>query len=239
MRDARARLIVPLLPGVGETIRLAPEEAAHARARRLADGDPVLLLDGSGRIAVAQVVRVTRAEALVRVSEILPTEPTRPAISLCVAGLRAEKLAWMVEKATELGVTRIVILESARTQTFRASPNVLSRLEKVARAAAKQCERTEWPALSGPIELARLLEDEASAHRYFLDFDGERFPRQLDSRSCALVIGPEGGWTNSERERASDCGWKRVTLPAGKLRAETAAIAAVVLLHAAIDPESG
>lgn len=239
MRDARARLIVSVLPRVGETIGLDSEEAAHARARRVAVGDPVVLLDGTGRSAVAQVLRVTRSETLVRVSEVLAAMPGGVAISLGVAGLRSERLAWLVEKATELGVARIAILESGRTQTFRASPRILPRLEKVARAAAKQCERAEWPALSGPVELQRTLEDETSAHRFFLDLDGRPFPRKLVSGSCALLVGPEGGWTDAERKRASDVGWTRVTLPAEKLRAETAAIAAVVLFRAAIEANSG
>lgn len=239
MRDTRARLIVSVLPRAGETIGLDSEEAAHARARRVAVGDPVVLLDGTGRSAVAEVVGITRSETLVRVSEVLAAMPGAVAISLGVAGLRSERLSWLVEKATELGVARIAILESGRTQTFRASPKILPRLEKVARAAAKQCERADWPALSGPIELQRTLEDDTSTHRFFLDLDGRPFPRKLVSGSCALLVGPEGGWTDAERKRASGVGWIRVTLPAGKLRAETAAIAAVVLVRAAIDPNSG
>ncbi|HMA18145.1 MAG TPA: RsmE family RNA methyltransferase [Thermoanaerobaculia bacterium] len=235
MRDPRARLIVAALPRAGETVELGPEEAAHARARRLVRGDLVLLFDGSGRVATAEVSRINRTVCLVRVSEIVAAAPPGPAITLAVAGLRAERLAWVVEKATELGVARIVLLESGRTQTFRASPEVRSRLEKVARAAAKQCERAEWPALSGPIDLESALEDETFSHRLFLDFSGEPFPRRLAPLSSALLVGPEGGWTGSERRRASDRGWKSVTLPAGKLRAETAAISAVVLLRAALE----
>jgi 16S rRNA (uracil1498-N3)-methyltransferase len=235
VRDARARLIVPALPEPGQTVRLSPEEAAHARARRLAPGDAVLLLDGSGRAAVAHVVRLSRTDAVLSVSEVFTQSPREPAISLFVAGLRTEKLAWVVEKATELGVANVVLLETGRTQSFRASPKVLPRLESVARAAAKQCERFDWPTLSGPVEFARALEGGQSAHRFLLDFDGEQVPRRLAHRPSALIVGPEGGWTDSERSEATDRGWRRVTLPAGKLRTETAAIAALVLLRAAFE----
>ena len=71
VRDARARLIVAALPAPGETLRLAPEEAGHARARRLAAGDSVVLLDGSGREGVARIVRLSRAEAQPLFDEVL------------------------------------------------------------------------------------------------------------------------------------------------------------------------
>lgn len=235
MRDARARLIVGELPRPGETVSVPAGEASHARARRLAPGDGVLLIDGSGRSAAADVVRVTRGATLVRVSEIYDAPASAPAISLFVAGLRAERLAWLVEKATELGAARVLLLESARTQSFRAAAGALPRLERVARASAKQCGRPDWPAVLGPTKLERALADETSATRLFLDFDGEPFPRRAPNVPTALAVGPEGGWTDAERAAASARGWMRVTLPAGTLRAETAAIAALVLLRAAMD----
>jgi 16S rRNA (uracil1498-N3)-methyltransferase len=238
VRDARARLIVGALPGAGETVALPREEAAHVRARRLVPGDAVLLLDGTGRLAVADLLRPTRGETLVRVSEIFAATPAGPAISLVVSALRAEKLAWLVEKATELGAARVLVLESGRTQGFRASPKVLPRLEKVARAAAKQSERADWPSIAGPVAFDAALDGEKSPHRFFLDLSGERFPREIPALPCALLVGPEGGWTDSERARARDRGWKRVTLPAGKLRAETAAVAALVLVRAAMETKT-
>jgi 16S rRNA (uracil1498-N3)-methyltransferase len=239
VRDARTRLIVPELPRPGETVSLPAAEAAHARARRLAAGDSVLLIDGSGRSAAAEVVRATRAATVVRVSAVLDSPAASPAISLYVAGLRAERLAWLVEKATELGAARVVLLESARTQSFRAAPSLLPRLERVARAAAKQCGRTDWPAVAGPTPLERALADESSPTRWFLDFDGEPFPESAPVAASALAVGPEGGWTDAERVSASARGWKRVTLAVGTLRAETAAIAGLVLLRAAMDRKTG
>jgi 16S rRNA (uracil1498-N3)-methyltransferase len=234
VRDARARLIVATLPEVGETIRVVGKEAAHACARRLAPSESVVLLDGSGREAVAEVLRVARGEAILRVTEIRREEKRPNTVSLFVAGLRSERLAWMVEKATELDVDHIVVIESERTQPFRAAAS-LPRLERVAREASKQCGRRDWPSISGPVDLGRVIEEDESKHRLFLDFDGDRFPRRLVSASSALLVGPEGGWTDSERSDASDRGWKIVSLPAGRLRAETAAIGALTLLRAAME----
>ena len=235
VRDARARLIVAALPGPGETVRLPPDEAAHARARRLAPGDSVVVFDGSGRSASAKVVRVTGTEAIVQVGEIVAAPRPEPPVTLLVAGLRAERLSWVVEKATELGAARVTIVESNRTQAFRASARLLPRLERIAREAAKQCERFDWPTLEGPVAFARALEAEPSGQRFLLDLEGEPFPDRLALSRTALLIGPEGGWTDAEKNAASSNGWRIVRLPAGKLRAETAAIGGLLLLRAAIE----
>jgi 16S rRNA (uracil1498-N3)-methyltransferase len=208
-------------------------EAAHARARRLAAGDTVVLLDGSGREALAAVVAVARGKATLSVSEIVRREAGGRPTSLFLAGLKPERLSWAVEKATELGAADVTIVQSERTQTFRAAPTLLPRLERVARESAKQCGRADWPSVSGPLSLERVLEDERFAHRFFLDFDGASFPRRLSVAPAALLVGPEGGWTAGERRRASERGWKIVTLPAGRLRAETAVVAALTLVNAA------
>jgi 16S rRNA (uracil1498-N3)-methyltransferase len=239
VRDARARLIVAALPQPEEVVRLARKEAAHARARRLAAGDPVLLMDGSGRVAAGHVLRLTNAEVLVQASEILDSPAATRAIALLVAGLRADRLAWLVEKATELGAARVTIIESERTQSFRANARLLPRLDRVAREAAKQCERADWPRVEGPISFDRAIDTDAAPQRFFLDLDGDPFPERAGVSDIALAVGPEGGWSDSERDEASSRGWRVVRLPAGKLRAETAAIAGLVLLSAAMERKTG
>lgn len=220
-------------------MRLSPEEVAHAHARRLRVGDSVLLSDGSGRTAVSEIVRLSRSEAIVRVREIVPAGLSGGVpVSLYLAGLRPERLAWAVEKATELGAARIVIVASDRTQSFRAAAGLVPRLERVARESSKQCERSDWPTVAGPVDLESVLGDESSEHRLFLDSEGDRFPRRMAAAPSALLVGPEGGWTDDERERAVKRGWKVVALPAGLLRAETAAIAALVLLRSAVAERS-
>jgi 16S rRNA (uracil1498-N3)-methyltransferase len=234
VRDPRARLIVPALGAPGETLQLSREEAAHARARRLGPGDPVLLSDGSGVEAVAEIVRISRGEAIVRVSEIVLRRSPRTPITLYLAGLKPERLAWAVEKATELDAARVVIVRAGRTQSFRVSAGLVPRLERVARESSKQCGRADWPTISGPVDLDRVLEEDRCAHRLFFDADGNRFPLRLAALPSALLVGPEGGWTDPEKTEASKRGWKIVALPAGTLRAETAAIVALTLFNSAV-----
>ena len=228
-------MIVDALPEVGATVRLRPDEASHVRARRLAAGDPVLLLDGTGRCAAGRVVRRTRTETLVEVSRMIDAAPGLPSVGLYVAALRAERLSWLVEKATELGAACVTIVESERTQSFRATAGLLPRLDRVAREAAKQCERLDWPRIEGPVAFERALEAEESAERFLLDPAGDLFPRSVRGEAAALAVGPEGGWTDAERSDASNRGWKIVSLPAGRLRAETAAIGALLLLRASFE----
>jgi 16S rRNA (uracil1498-N3)-methyltransferase len=235
VRDARARLIVDALPQAGETLRLPREEAAHARARRLEPGDAVLLIDGTGLAAAAEVVRLTSREAIVRAVELVAAGPRPLPIALYVAGLRPERLAWIVEKSTELGASSVTVVASARTQSFRAAARLSPRLERIAREAAKQCGRAEWPSIGEPTPFPRVLEQAPTAHRFLLDLEGDRFPDRLSPGPASLLVGPEGGWTDQERDLASSRGWSVVRLPAGKLRADTAAIAALVLLRAALE----
>jgi 16S rRNA (uracil1498-N3)-methyltransferase len=232
MRLPRARLVVSPLPSEGETARLSLEEAAHARARRLRPGDPVVLFDGSGREAQALLTHLDRGGGEVAVERILPAgDPVSP-VALFVAGLRAERLAWLVEKATELSAESVTLVASARTQSFRGSAATRERLERVAREAAKQCESPRWPRIAGPLPLDSALSERPASQRLFLDPEGEAFPSEPSANAVALLVGPEGGWTAPERETALARGWSLTALPAGKLRAETAAIAALVLARA-------
>jgi 16S rRNA (uracil1498-N3)-methyltransferase len=230
----RARLLIAPLPAAGQKAPLSKEEVSHARARRLRPGDPVVLFDGSGAEALGVVTVLGRGRAEVLVEELLPARDKGSGVALLVAGLRAERLAWLAEKATELSADRLTLVATERTQSFRASREVVLRLERVAREAAKQCEAARWPSISGPIPFAAALSEDPDSQRLFLDAEGEPFASTLAARPVVLLVGPEGGWTDAERGAARAEGWTVAALPAGKLRAETAAIAAIVLARAAL-----
>ena len=214
---------------------LPKEEAKHARARRLAAGDSIVLLDGSGGEAEGTIARWTRSGGA-EVDVLLVHPPAAPAetIWLGVAGVRGERLGWIAEKAGELGVTTLALVRTARTQAFRAGTDALARIERLVREAAKQSGAARWPSCEGPLELSEALARAPQGARLFVDFSGEPFPRELPARSCAVLVGPEGGWTDEERDAAKRGGWRAVSLPTATLKTETAAIASVVLARAAM-----
>lgn len=230
-----ARLVVDALPPAGSACRISGEEAAHARARRVAAGDPVVLVDGSGREALGRVARILRGTLEVDVEEVREASDDALApVHLLVAAVRPERLAWIAEKATELGAARLTIVATQRTQRFRAGESLLPRLSRVVREAAKQCDGARWPAIGGPVALEDVLASENSETRLILDPSGEPFPHAMRPRPAALLVGPEGGWTESELARALAAGWIAASLAAGKLRAETAAVAALALARTAL-----
>lgn len=230
-----ARLVVDALPKAGASCRISGEEAAHGRARRLRAGDAVVLVDGSGREALGRLTSIGPRAIDVLIDAVRPAaEEALAPIHLLVAAVRAERLSWIAEKATEFGARRLTLVATDRTQRFRASAALVPRLSRVAREAAKQAESARWPAVSGPIELDDVLASETSQNRLVLDSSGDPFPSTLPRVSTALLIGPEGGWTDPELEAALARGWIAAALSAGKLRAETAAVAALALARAAL-----
>jgi len=235
---SRARFVVESCPGPGEEVRLVRAELSHLRARRLAPGQAVVLVDGSGREAVARLSELSRTGARLIVETVSLREADAPAIEILVAGVRLERLSWIAEKATELGAARIVLVASAWTQAHRAGASVRERLARVVREAAKQSESVRWPSIDGPIAFEKAIGEARPGHRILLDFDGAPFPPRL-SGPAAILVGPEGGWIDSERALAREAGWFATALPAGKLRAETAAVAALVLARAALAQGEG
>ena len=160
-----ARLVVDALPAAGASCRIGGAEAAHASARRLRRGDAVILIDGSGREGRGRITERGPQGLDVAVESVAnaPPDPLPP-ITLAVSAVRGERLAWVAEKATELGVDRLVIVRSDRTQSFRAADASAERLARVVREAAKQSERARWPAIDGPLPLATYLSSEAARH---------------------------------------------------------------------------
>lgn len=229
------RLIVERCPASGEEVLLSGEETAHARARRLAVGSVVVLMDGSGVVAEGRLTRFERRGARVVVEAIRKESSDVEPIELAVGAVRVERLSWIVEKATELGVSRVAIVRTARTQSFRSGERLTERLGRIAREAAKQCGSARWPDVCGPIPLTDALRRNPDGSRFFFDPEGEAFPSELCTGFVTMLIGPEGGWTDEEYRTALAERWSRVRLPAGKLRSETAALAAVVLARAAME----
>ncbi len=222
---ARRRFFVPEIID-GEAV-VRGEEAHHlSRVLRVEPGQQFEISDGA-RAYLAVIEDAAKNEVRFRVVEELGTGVTLPPITLYVALIKFDRFEWMVEKATEVGVERIVPVEAARTERglYEAAGKRVERWRKIARESSQQSRRVAAPVIEDARRVAGLvaqgcrlrLEEQPGAPLLL-----RALPKSLEPVS--LLIGPEGGWTDAERTRLADAGWASVSLGAAILRAETAAI---------------
>lgn len=219
------------------TFYLDPDESAHlARVLRKKPGDEVRLFDGVDRSfrAVLEEVRPERVAGRI-LAETAPL-PSPYFLRLFQAIPKGDTFEWIIEKATELGVSEIVPMHTRRTVAkIPASREGAKhkRWEKVARAAAAQCGRADIPLISAPLDFDRALGRLGMGEVTLLAWEGEK-TKTLKSllpaiekggrRPANVMIGPEGGFDLSEVERARAHGVVPVTLGPRILRTETAGI---------------
>ena len=224
------RFFVPP-PLVAGPLTLTDPEAKHlAAVLRLGAGDAVELFDGEGRRAAATVRAVTGKGAKTA-AELLCEPPTLsppPAspLTLAVAAPKGDRFRWLIEKATELGVARVVPLRCDRS-TVDPGGGKLDKLRATALAACKQCRRDRLPEIAEPVPFAAFLAGSPTAcgPATLFHMIGERFAPPPPGPH-AILIGPEGGFTQEEVAAATAAGVRVASLPTPILRTETAAIAA-------------
>jgi 16S rRNA (uracil1498-N3)-methyltransferase len=230
-----------------ESVDLASDEARHLRdVLRLKPGDEVYVFDGAGTEYQCRIEESRRDSAQLKI--IRGVEPARPEssldLTLAVALLKGEKFDLVVQKATELGIVRVVpvITRHADIRLRDESDAVkrIARWQRIALEAAKQSGRAVVPEVNNPTSFASLIRtDDTTADMprlMFSEREGQSLidaakdiPREF-ARMTALV-GSEGGWADEELAQARDAGWIIITLGGRTLRAETAAIAVVALIQ--------
>lgn len=217
---------------VETTTELSGEEFEHAKnVLRLGVGDEVILLDNSGKeytAVIAQVEKKRMLLSLVR-EEVGQREPKTDVCLLFGYLKNADKNEFIVQKAVELGVSKIGVFSSAYSSAYM-NANKLERLNKVSKEAAKQCLRSVAPTVEYYDNLEKAL---GSVTEYKNKVFACEFATESKcdignlQGSTALVIGSEGGFSREEEERAAALGFSSVTLGKRILRAETAAVALV------------
>ncbi|WP_426390931.1 16S rRNA (uracil(1498)-N(3))-methyltransferase [Variovorax sp. R-27] len=229
---------VPLSAGV--SLALPPGAARHVQVLRMQPGDALTLFDGAGGEYAATVERMGRSDVAVAVGAHLPVEREAPrAVHLAVGMPANERMDWLVEKATELGVASIQPLATAhgvlRLSGERAEKK-RAHWEAIAVAACEQCGRNRVPVIHPVQSFAGWLEtNEASAVRLVLSLaEGTRSLADTlqapNDQGVTVLSGPEGGLSSTEEQQAIARGFAPITLGARVLRAETAALAALVSL---------
>lgn len=215
---------------------LRGDEAKHlSRVLRVEPGQVYELSDNRQKY-LGKVMAVDKDVVRFEIIETLPAERDTPAIHLYVAIIKFEHFEWGIEKATELGVDRIVPVQSARTEhgLDKAVANRMERWHRIVIESSQQSRRTFLPELG---EALRFREVAAQAAGMRIILDENREGQKLAALGktgdpISLLIGPEGGWTDEERTLASSAGWKTASLGPRILRAETAWLAALAILRA-------
>jgi 16S rRNA (uracil1498-N3)-methyltransferase len=236
MRLNRVHVEVP----VGGRVHLDLDGTAAnhvARVLRLRAGDELILFDNAGGEYAATVVSLARHTVRVAVGEYLPTNRESPLHVTLAQGIsRGERMDVVVQKATELGVWRIVPLltEHAVVRLNEAqAANRLRHWRAIAIAACEQCGRNHVPEVTAPMTLQKfLVSDLPDGLRLLLNPEGGLRARDLPpSNAATLLIGPEGGLSDAERTAARAAQFQRLSLGPRILRTETAALAALAIIQ--------
>jgi 16S rRNA (uracil1498-N3)-methyltransferase len=226
------RLFVDRELGGSVQVRLEGGQAHYlARVMRTAPGDTVILLDDATGEWAAKVVETKRREVSLEIAEKLREREEVPDFRLCPALLKKDRFDLVIEKATELGVARISPVLTRRCVADKLNPD---RARTVTIEAAEQCARTALPRVDAPMGLDALLKEwEPDRALFFADeMGGEPAAETFASLGgpAGLLIGPEGGFDDAEREEIRSHPQARpISLGPRILRGETAAIAATAL----------
>jgi len=232
-RRVSARFYCPDPPRDAQ-LRLGADEAKHlSRVCRLGVGDVVEVFDGKGHATRSEVVRIDKDCAhLIVVGTPIPDRPPPLCLTLASAVPKGDRFDWLVEKATELGIERLIPIVTERSVVEPSGPK-LERLRRVIIEASKQCRRNRLMILESPMRWDQLAAISPDSIKVLADPDGippQGWTEISPGRSVILAVGPEGGFTSSERHSANQLGWLAVSLSFNTLRIETAGIAGAAAL---------
>jgi 16S rRNA (uracil1498-N3)-methyltransferase len=225
----------------GAEIVLPTQAGEHlARVLRLDRGHPVILFNGNGRDYRAEISQLAKRAVSARVlddgQKVCRESPLRLTLAQGVA--RGEKMDFILQKATELGVVRIVPLITGRTEVKLDAERTARRLahwNAVIAGACEQSGRSSLPILEEPLRLAQWAStlDDACGLRLALDPTGDITPRGLPAFTTAtLVVGPEGGLSEQDLNLLDQADFLGLRLGPRILRTETAGLAAITALQA-------
>ena len=225
----------PLSPGAD--VELPEAAVRHVAALRLREGDAVVLFDGTGGEHDASLLRIVRGRCTARISERRDVERESPlAITLALGISAGDRMDYALQKATELGVTRILPLSTERSVVRLAPGRAERRLAHwrgVAVAACEQCGRNRLPRIEPVTELDALLAEPREDLKLMLAPEGAaRLATMSRSEAIFVLVGPEGGLCARERQAALSAGFVAVQFGPRTLRTETAPVAAIAALQA-------
>jgi 16S rRNA (uracil1498-N3)-methyltransferase len=233
------RIYTPGQLAAGKDVELTPTGANHiVRVLRARVGDVIGVFDGEGNEFRAAIASVKGSKVIVRVDAAAISATEAPLRITLTQGIsRGERMDWVVQKATELGVASIVPVITARSVVKLDRDQAEKKHEhwrSIAIGACEQCGRSRLPKIATPISLTQhLCSASSAAMRVVLDPEAAKSLTSLEAaNTIELLIGPEGGLDNEELAAAKKAGFVSATLGPRILRTETAAVAALAILQA-------
>lgn len=234
---------------VQDRYELPQEAARHVQVLRLQPGSKITLFNGEGGEFEAIVVEMTRKDVFAQIIKFLPIErESRLSVHLAIGMPANERMEWLIEKATELGLSKLTPLMTQHN-VVRLNPErgdkKLLHWNAIAHAACSQCGRNRAPVIESPItfmQWLKTLSDRENIIRWYftLSTGSEPLLKELErikslpnkfEGSFLITVGPEGGWSSLEEEALKTHHFLPVSLGDRTLRTETAAIATVATLN--------
>jgi 16S rRNA (uracil1498-N3)-methyltransferase len=212
-----------------DLVRVTGDEHRHLAVARAESGESVDLFDGLGTVWEARIELVGKKETLARVIGKREIARERFELILGMALIRTSAFEFAIEKVVEIGVSRIIPFIASRSNA--AGPGRLDRWAKIIVEAAKQSKRFHLPVIESPIRFDQIISRDAKTKIVFAERSAGPLKSALSGSPALYLIGPEGGWTDSELEVARQNGFALATLGSGVLKAETAAIVGGTLLR--------
>jgi len=237
------RVYVEAPAATGKRLVVEGSAANHiTRVLRLRSGDALTVFDGSGGEFGARIEEFRKDSVVVSVEDHRPLDRESPLPLTLAQGIsRGERMDWVIQKATELGTSRIVPLFTKRSMVRldeKQADRKLQHWRAIAISACEQCGRNRIPELTAPIDFFDVLPaDSSGATRLLLSPTGDLRIEDLQDvgqnadKGITVLIGPEGGLEDVEQEAALAAGFKAVRLGPRVLRTETAAIAALTIIQ--------
>jgi 16S rRNA (uracil1498-N3)-methyltransferase len=223
-------------------LKIEGDEVKHIRkVLRLKAGDEIVLFDGLGKEFEGTIIKEGRSRVMVEIQRILsPVGDSPLEVILAQSLLKGEKMDYLIQKATELGVKVIIPFFSSRSVPLLEKSRRLKRhhrWERIAIEASKQCGRGMVPKIESLQDYSDMLHAAStdSLRLIFWEKDGmklkEVLERSKEKTKIFFIVGPEGGFSREEIEKAKRAGFLAVTLGRRILRAETASLCLVSILQ--------
>jgi len=232
------RVYTPDIPSDSNEITIDGQAYTHlVKVLRVKTSHLITLFDGHSKECQAVITEVNRKSLTLKINSCQEIDRESPLSITLIQGIsRGERMAWVLQKATELGVSNIMPAYTKRSMVSLNEKRLQSRMshwQGVITHACEQCGRNNLPVLSLPAPLPEILNKQSPGHCYYLDPESDRHLRQLSKpEKISLIIGPEGGFDNEERILMTQLQINSLNIGPRILRTETAAIAALSAIGA-------